>query len=212
MQSIRKSCVLILSLSLLLFFCLGTISKAAENEDARILPPSTLVEGTWEVFGSAKLTFTYKQNHKVKHHSIVIGTTETWTFNPDGTFAALDNGITIDGSWREKGKNVTVYFNQAEYQTLLEEALAADGYPAIFTITKLSATGTVNTSAVKGKLTVNAHVYLPDYGLSGTVTATAHFAGGRIESDAVVNADPESESLRAATGEVVRKGLSLPEE
>jgi hypothetical protein len=202
-------------LSLLLFFSLCTISKASESEDARVVPSSTLVEGSWEVNGAGTITFTYKgqgKHHKVKHRSVPFGTQETWTFNPDGTFTTIDHGIIIDGSWREKGKNVHVYFNIPEYQALLEEALAADNYPVIFSGIKVSATGTVNTSTLKGKLTIKSHAYLVNDGVGGTVSATVRSVGSKLEPDAVVNADPESESLIAATSEVIRSGLSSPEE
>ena len=210
MQSIGRSCVLVLSLSLLLFFSLCTIGKASENEAAKSKPSSTLVEGTWAVDGNTKITIMGRHHHFVEF----FDTTENWTFDPDGTFTALDQdtGVTINGSWREKGKNVTVSFNRGEYQTLLEEALAADGLFTIITITKLTATGTVGPNTIRGKLTVNARIYQTDTGKSGTMTATALFAGARTTPDAVVNAGPESESLIAAISKLIGKGLSLPEE
>jgi hypothetical protein len=215
MLSIRRSCVFILSLSLLLFFCLGTISRAQEAEPAKSTVSSTLVEGTWEVNGAAKITFTYKgqgKHHKIQHRSIVFSTTGAWTFNSDSTFSTIDHGIPINGTWTEKGKNVKVYFNIPEYQTLLEQVFADVGYPAIFSHSKFSATGTVNTSTLKAKLTIKSNAYFIDYGIGGTITATVHFVGSRIEPDAVVNADPESKSLIDAISEVAREGLTSPEE
>jgi len=212
MLSIRRSCVFILSLSLLLFFSLCTISKAQESEPAKSTVSSTLAEGSWAVDGSAKLTFTYKENHKVKHRSVVLDTTEVWTFVPGGAFTALDHdtGFLVTGSWSEKGKNVTVFFNKAEYQTLIQEALAFKGFPGVITITKLTATGKVGTSTIRGKLTLKAH---GNFGfVSGTITATANFAGAKTSADAIVNADPESKSLKEAISELVGESLSSPDE
>ncbi len=211
MQSVRRSCVLILSL--LLFFSLCTMSKASESEAAKAITSSTLVEGTWSVEGTAKLTFTYRLGHKARHRTITVFTTETWTFNPDGTFTALDNdtGVLINGSWREKGKNVKVFFNLSEYDTLIEEALASDEFFGTVTITKLAATGTVGASTIRGTLTLKAHASFPE--VSGTITATVHFAGSRTTTTAAaVNADSESKSLKAAVSELVEQALSSPEE
>ena len=209
MLSIRKSCVFILSLSLLLFFSLCTISKASEAEPAKSTVSSTLAEGTWTVFGVASLKFTHKKHHLVD----VIDTTETWTFAQGGSFTSLVGEVaSVSGFWSEKGKNVTVSFNKAEYQTLLEEALAARGNPAIVAITKLTAKGTVSTSTIKGKLTVKANVYLFDYAVWATMTATANFVGSHALTEDIVNADPESKSLPEAISGLVVESINLPEE
>jgi hypothetical protein len=208
MQSIRRSFVLVLSLSLLLFFSLCTISKASENEPAKTTFSSTLVEGSWLVYGVAKITFTHKNKHLTK----VIGTSETWTFNSDHSFTASDttSGDTVVGSWSEKGKNVVVYFNKVQYQNLIDAALEAVGVPANVIITRLTATGTVGASIVKGKITVKAVVYLIDYGVNATMTATASFVGGRTALEDIENADPESESLPEAISGLVVESISLP--
>ncbi|MGO9687208.1 MAG: hypothetical protein ACLP2X_01485 [Syntrophobacteraceae bacterium] len=216
MLSIRRSCVFILSLSLslLLFFCLGTISRAQEAEPAKSTVFSTLVEGNWQVNGAIKITFTYKgqgKHHKVKHVSIVISTAEMWTFNDDGSFLTTDRSYPIGGSWTEKGKNFKLYFNVADYTALLEELFALEGYPVIFSHSKYSDTGTVNTSTLKAKGTIKSNAYFTGLGIGGTITATAHFVGSK-DADPTTIADPESESLTDAIREVVIKGLTSPEE
>lgn len=210
MQSIRRSFVLVLSLSLLLFFSLCTISRASEIEPAKTTVSSTLAEGTWTVDGVAKIKFTYKKHHLVK----VIDTTETWIFATGGGFTAHDttSGDTVTGSWSEKGKNVTVSFNKGQYQTLIDAALAHVGVPGTATITKLTAKGTVSASTVKGKITVKAMVFLDDYGVNASMTATASFVGGKTVTEDIENADPESESLPEAISGLVVESLSLPEE
>ena len=215
MLSIRRSCVLILSLSLLLSFSLCTISKASESEPAKAVVSSTLVVGDWDVNGASKITFTYKLHHKTKHISIVLSSSDTWAFSSSSSgnsFSTIDHTIPIDGTWSEKGKNVKVYFSIPEYQALLETIFADLGYPAIFSGSKVTATGTVNTSTLKAKLTIKSHAFFIDYGVGGTITATAHFVGSKVDPEAVVNADPESKSLVDGISEVVTKGLTSPEE
>jgi hypothetical protein len=212
MLSMRRSCVLIVSLSLLLFFCLGTVSKAQEGEPAKSTVSSTAVEGSWAVGGASKITFTYKVNHKTRHVSFALSSADTWTFNPDGIFSTVDHGIAVDGAWTEKGANVRVFFNIAQYQTLLEKIFALEGYPAIFTSPSVSATGTVKGDTLKATLTIKAKAYFIDYGISGTITAKGHFVATMIEPGEVVSADPEDESLIDGISKGVIKGLTSPEE
>ena len=165
MRSKRRSCVFILSLSLslLLFFCLGTISRAQEAEPAKSTVSSTLVEGNWQL--ASKITFTYKgqgKHHKVKHVSIVISTAEMWTFNDDGSFLTTDRSNPIGGSWTEKGKNFKLYFNVADYTALLEELFSPEGYARhrlkkSTTILSDRATGTVSLSKHAEGKTIRNH-------------------------------------------------------
>jgi len=213
MLIVRRSCVFILSLSLVLFFSLCTISKASESEAVKSKVSSTLAEGTWIVEGTAKITFTYKFNKKTHHRTVVLNTAETWTFNSDGTFTAQGNdGLSANGTWRENGKNVTVSFNKAEYQTIMEDLLAADGYPATITITKLTAKGTVGASTIRGKLTANARFSITEFGISvnGTVTSTTTFAGAK--SSLAPTADQEDVSLATGITKMIEESVNNQEE
>jgi hypothetical protein len=163
------------------------------------------VEGTWTVDGTVRLKMTIRGHSK----AVSANATEEFTFDSNGDFAMTD----MTGTWKEKNKQFTVRLDRAEAQTYLESALADDGLNASITITQCTLTGTEGKSTIRGKMTLNARFFLPDYGLHGTMTATVNFAGAKTTVAGAASAGPEvSESLKAAIREQVSKSLSTLEE
>ena len=216
MLSMRRSCVLIVSLSLVLFFCLGTISKAQEGEDAKSKPSSTLAVGTWGVDASSKLTFTYKIGHKAGKKVFTFDSFQIWSLELPNSFMADVEGFTLDGTWKENGNKVTVSLPSsefAEFDAFLDAGVKdVSGYVVDINITKITGSGKVGTSTFSGKQTINGSFFIPAFGVSGKIAVTTNFSGAKTALLPTVDADPESGSLKAAIVEMVKEAISSPEE
>ena len=216
MLSMRRSCVLIFSLSLLLFFSLGTISKAQEGEDAKSKPSSTLAVGTWGVDASSKLTATYKNGRKTQKKVFTFDSTQIWQLELPNTFIADVEGFPVSGTWKENGKNVTVSIPRSEFVDfdLFLDAGVKDvsGYVVEINITKITGKGKVGTSTFSGKQTINGTFVYPAAGVSGKIAVTTNFSGAKTALISGVDADPESGSLKAAIAELVKQAVSSSDE
>ena len=216
MLSMRRSCVLILSLSLLLFFCLSTISKAQEGEAVKSKTSSTLAVGTWGVDASSKLTFTYKSDHKTGRKVFTFDSFQVWMLGLPNTFMAEVEGFTLTGTWKENGKNVTVSIPSsefAEFDAFLEAGVKdVSGYVVDINISKITGKGKVGTSTFSGKQTINGTFFIPAFGINGKIAVTTNFSGAKTALMPTADADPENGSLKAAIVELVKEAISSQEE
>jgi hypothetical protein len=159
------------------------------------------VQGTWAVDAKVTVKVTIKGHSATRS----ANSTDEFTFSSNGDFATTD----MTGTWSEKNKNFTVLFDSADVQTFFESALADAGIDAGVTVTQCTLTGTEGKSTIRGTMALKANIFLTDYGLHGTISATANFAGSRTAVGGGESAGSEvGESLKAAIREQVAKSLS----
>jgi hypothetical protein len=196
MQSVRRFYVFILSL--LLFLCPGTISKASESEAVKSKPSSTLVEGSWAVDARLKVTV---HINGYKSETVHENAYDVFTFNPDSTFEMTD----ASGYWREKARNFSVYFDAQDVDNLFYEIFGDYDINVNVNVTKCIITGTVGKSTIRGTMTFRASFYLPDYGLGGTIAATIPFSGAPTTDP--YDASSAGQSLKEIFRGVVGKSI-----
>jgi hypothetical protein len=163
------------------------------------------VEGVWAADARIKVTVTMK-GHTVSRSE---NGADVLTFSPDGSFSMTD----ATGTWREKKNKFTVWLDTSDIQTFFDSVLVDYGLNASVTVTKCIITGTEGKSTIRGAMTFKGVFFLINYGLHGTMTATANFAGARTtEGEAESAGFDASESLKAVIRELVLKSLSSPEQ
>lgn len=159
------------------------------------------VEGTWGVDARLKVKVTIKG----RSASRAANAADVFTFSPGGAFSMTD----ATGTWSEKKKKFTVSLDTSDIQSFFDSILSEYGLNADVTVTKCTITGTEGKSTIRGTMTFNARFYLIDYGLHGTITATANFAGARTSFGDAESAGSEvSESLKAVIRDQIQKSLS----
>jgi|GEM_PF-3330912 len=135
--------------------------------------PKVSVEGTWDIKGKMKV----KVSLQGQSETVIDNVPDEFTFFNDGSFEMID----VDGTWNQQGSAFFINLDPDSLSGYFEDGLSEETELDISVdVTNMVFTGTVQKNGtIKGSFKLNMNFDLEDYGLHGTVTATATYTGKR---------------------------------